>query len=85
MTVGNPVYIAELLITFLGQLRRSVKFPLLELISTRGKGGKPSPKVLPDTLMLWYDTLPKKQKEKYWTMTADFHMQLTRLGVRLPV
>jgi hypothetical protein len=33
-----------------------------------------------DTLMHWYDTLPLKQKVKFWTLSLDFITISTQFG-----
>ena len=71
MTPESLRYFGELSLTFHERLRQSLRFPLLELANTHGRGGKTSKMVSTDTLMLWFDMLPRKEKEKFWTLIAD--------------
>lgn len=54
--------------------------PLLEQVNTLGTDGSMSQMELVATLMDWYDTLPKKEREKFWTLSLDFVMLATSHG-----
>jgi hypothetical protein len=59
---------------------RAIELVAAERLSTLGKDGKGSMTELTDTLMQWYDTLPTKEKVKFWTLTLDFFTLDTPLG-----
>lgn len=54
--------------------------PLLEQVNTLGTDGSMSQTDLVGTLMQWYDTLPKREQEKFWTLSLDFVTLATSHG-----
>lgn len=54
--------------------------PLLEQVNTLGTDGSTSLMDLVDILMQWYDTLPKRDQERFWILSLDFVMLATSLG-----
>jgi hypothetical protein len=62
------------------QYEELLQSALSEPLSTLGTDGSTSLMATLDTLMDWYDTLPKEQKVKFWTLSLDFLTIGTLLG-----
>src|ERR1700761_1823290 len=80
MTPEKLLSLREALVTSQSQLREWLPSQVLAQLNTLGTDGGTSLTGLIDTLMQWYDTLPPKQKEKFWTLSLDFLTLGTWLG-----
>lgn len=72
--------IVESFLTSRQQYEELLSSALSEPLSTLGTDGVMSLMGTIDTLMAWYDTLPPKQKVKFWTLSLDFITISTPLG-----
>lgn len=80
MTEERLKSIVESLLTSRTQWLALLPSPLLEQVNTLGTDGSMSQTDLVGTLMQWYDTLPKREQEKFWTLSLDFVMLATSHG-----
>jgi hypothetical protein len=81
MTPGKLQSIVESFLTSRMQYEELLQSALSEPLSTLGTDGSTSLMDTIDTLMRWYDTLPKREKVKFWTLSLDFITISTPLGI----
>jgi hypothetical protein len=72
--------IVESFLTSRQQYAELLGSALSEPLNMLGTDGATSLMATIDILMDWYDTLPKRQKVKFWTLSLDFIMISTVLG-----
>lgn len=80
MTKKRSRSIEDCLFNSQEQFKKLLPSALSEQINILGKTGDTSAMDLIDTLMLYYDTLPKRHQVKLWTVILDFSMLLTVRG-----
>src|SRR5690349_21554946 len=80
MTAERLQSIGAAFLISLEQLKQLLPSPLLERVNMLGRDGKESMTAITDTLTQWFDTLPPKEKAKFWTLTLDFFMLPTPHG-----
>jgi hypothetical protein len=80
-TQASHQSIAESFLISHEQWKQLLPSQLSEQLSIIGTDGSMSLTELLDTLMQWYDTLSKKEKVRFWTMTLDFSTLPTQHGV----
>jgi hypothetical protein len=73
--------LGERLVTFHEQLRRLPRYLRSELPNMIGTAGKASLTESLDTLMRWYDTCSKREKESFWIKILACYTLPIRLGV----
>lgn len=62
------------------QSRSLLPSQISEQVSTLGGDGSLSTTDIIATLTRWYDTLPTREREKFWTLILDYYMLGTPLG-----
>lgn len=80
MTRESLLSFAEQLLTSQDQYQVLLPSLVSERLSTLGTDGSTSLKELVDTLMAWYDTLSRREREKFWTLSLDFLTIFTSRG-----
>jgi hypothetical protein len=80
MTQEKLLSIVESFLTSRMQYQEFLSSAFSERLSMLGMDGVTSQTDTIAILMDWYDTLSKKQKEKFWTLSLDFITISTPLG-----